>query len=67
MTGAFLDTIPETIAGRISAPVPLSLGEDRYHRLLTSEWTLDSRKHLWLPLQHFATLCLCHLFDANQT
>ena len=41
LTGASLDTIPETIAGRISAPVPLSLGEYRYHRLSTSEWTLD--------------------------
>ena len=27
LTGASLDKIPETIAGRITAPVPLSLGE----------------------------------------
>ena len=46
LTGASLDTIPETIAARISAPVPLSFCQYRYHRLSTSESTLDSRKRL---------------------
>ena len=46
LTDASLEAILETIAGRISAPVPHSLGEYRYHRLSTSEWTLDSRWHL---------------------